>query len=574
MEELDLHYVKEDPDLGIPSEGILCRDMEDIVSRISKVKNTVEKINLDNQSALTEIPDILGECKLLEELNISHTKIKSIPDYIFTLPALRSISCCCSDLTNFPMGLIKAANLEVLHLRINNDWTVPKNIFSMPELKVLFIDLYSSTIPDDLGTPNKLEVLSFFLKYDDSTVPELLSSFKDLPSLNKVSIYDPFHRKRKTFDLLKAAKILSTCPNLETLKITGLAVGSGHQGLASLTGLKNLELRHLQVEGKIFDSIANLNNLEKLDILGSDFKITEIPDIFMNMQQLQGFSFAGNMVLDLPPSIYSLSQLKTLEIGTTGISSLDEKIGSMQNLEKIQIYDNILETLPVSVFSLPNLKILNIEENLFSPNTIRSLRSAVNVLAQKGRKIEFMYEGQGLRHMVKKLRGLKNVENIDPAVYAKHCLNAVYENSYALKYMNVKKLNDSRHYTKVCMAAVRKNCTALENVETGLLSKGHYFYICMEAAKNNEITAHFKLIKSELLADHEFIQVCIMAALHNNRADFLDNINSEAFQSRFKRDVYERICWAAVLHYPQAILKMIKPIAELKEIARKLLKKT
>ncbi|MDR0324392.1 MAG: hypothetical protein LBI12_08110 [Treponema sp.] len=567
MEELDLHWVKEDKDLGIASEGVLCKDMDDIIRRISEVKDTVKKINLDNQRALKQIPGILNECKQLEDLNISHTSINEIPEFLFAMPNLRFLSCRCSELTQFPKNISKAEKLEKLNFRVNKDCSFPKEISSIQSLKKIAVDLYSSasSLPEDLGNLKNLESFNLFIKYDEGAVPALPSSFNDHPALKKININDPFHKYRKSFALEKTIQILSSCHGLESLKLSGLAVGTEHQNLSRLSELKKLELRHLFIEGNIFDSITELHNLEELFIFGSEFRITEIPDMFSNMNNLRVFSFAGNMVLDLPPSFYSLANLTTMEIGSTGISALDNKIENLKNLESLHIYDNILERLPSAVFALPNLKILNIDENIFNKNEIAAINETIKALAQKGRKIEFSSDGQGHRQMVKRLRALKNIEEMDIAVYAKYCHAAINENPFALKYINNNKLHDTKLYAEFCIAALRKTCLAMDNINYDLLGKTFYFPVCMEAARNQDITNVFHLIKDNLLTEEEYIQVCIEAALHNRNADFLNKIN----KSRFNRDVYERICWIAVLHYPPVITKMENPTKELHDLAVK-----
>jgi Leucine-rich repeat (LRR) protein len=574
MEKLDLHWKDEDPDLGIAPEGVHCKDMDEIISHISEVKDTVKIINLDNQRALKEIPAILKECELLEEINISHTDIKEIPEFLFTLPNLRSLSCCCRGLLQPPKGFSKAEKLEYLHIRINKDWVIPDEISSLENLKVLIIDLYSAAaLPENLGSLKNLEDLTLAIKYDEGAVPSLPSSFNGAPALKRLSINDPFYKKRKSFDLENAGGILSSCLHLESLKLSGLAVGKGHKSLSLLTSLRILELRHLLVEGNIFDSIAGLNKLEEMDIWGSEFKITEIPDIFANLQQLEKFSFAGNMVLELPPSIYNLAKLKTLEIGSTGISVLDEKIGRLKSLEKIHIYDSILEKLPDSIYSLPSLKVLNIEENIYSSNEIASIKEKLKALEQKGQTIEFSYDGQGHRQMVKKLRAININSTMDNVIYVKHCFNAINENPYAIKYVSKDKLQGTRHYAELSIAAVRKTCFAFENIDPNMLGKTYYFYICMEAARSQDIGQVFRLIKSDLLNDEEYIQVCIEAALHNRTNDFLNYFNTPSFQKRYNREIYERICWVAVLHHPPVIQKMENPTPELQELAAKRMKK-
>ena len=568
MEILDLHYVKEDSDLGIAQEGVLCHDLKDCADRVSKVKDTVKKINFDSQPAFKEVPSILKECEALEELNISHTGIKEIPDFISTLPNLRVLSCCCSDLSGFPVGIFNSKTLVNLHIRINKNWAIPEKIPVIPSLNTLAIDIYSSAaLPRNLGAFENLESLILAVKYDEGEVPELPASFSNHHALKKVSITDPFYKNRKTFRLDTAASILSSCNEIESLRLSGFAVGNGHRNLSMLTGLKELELRHLLVEGNIFASIMDLHNLEKLNIWGSEFKIAEIPDIFVNTKELREFSFAGNMVTDLPQSIYSLDKIKILEIGSTGISELDEKIGNLKDLEKIHVHDNILEKLPPSIFSLPRLKVLNIEENIFGANTITAIKEKLGALEKKGQKIEFMYDRQGHRQMIKKLRAVKNIDSMNVEAYAKCCLNAINENPYAIKYINKEKLRDTKFYAELCAAAVRKTCIALENIDGELLGKQNYFRVCMEAARSQDIGVGFKLIKFDLLNNYEYLQVCVEAALHNKSADFINNFNTEEFHKNYGRDIYERLCWVSVLRNPQTIYKMINPTRDIQNTA-------
>ena len=569
IESLDLHWTDEDPDLGIASEGICCKDMAEIIGRISEVKGTVKKINLNNQHSLTEIPAVLGDCTLLEELDISFTGIPDIPAFLFSLPNLRSLSCCCWGLSSPITGFSKAEKLEKLHFRIKKDWDFPSEITALNSLKFLTIEIeFEIKLPENLGTLKKLEELSLSMYYENGDAPSLPASLENHPALKKININYNVRKIHKNFDLEKAAQILASCPKLETVQLSGLSVGKGCQNLSLLTKIKGLELRHILVEGNPFDAVKSLSNLEKLDIWGSEFKISQMPDIFGNLQKLKAFSFAGNMVLDIPSSIFALSGLTSLEIGSTGISSLDEKIGELKNLEKLHIYDNILETLPNSVFTLPRLALLNIEENNFKQNEIAAIKEKIASLAKNGQKIEFMADGQGHRLMQKKLRTLRNVSAMDTAIYYKYCLNAVNENPYALKYADMKKLQ-SRYFAELCIAAVRKNCLTLEIINPDVLEKTHYFYICIEAARSPKIGSAFKFLRDDSLTSFEYIQVCLEAALHNCYADFITQVNNKPSTALLSRSDYERICWAAVLHYPPAISKMTEPTKELLALAVK-----
>ncbi|WP_461255167.1 leucine-rich repeat domain-containing protein [Treponema sp. R80B11-R83G3] len=506
LEELDLHWKEEDPTLGIMSEGVQCKDMNEIIEHISKVKDTVKKISLKNQPALTEIPDILKECAKLEELNVSHTKITSIPEFIFSLPNLRVFSCCCRELPKIPSGLAKAQKLEKLHIRINEKWNFPEDIASLSELKILTLDIYSSAaFIKDLKKLTKLEELKLSIKYESGAALTLPDSFMNHQALKKVTIVDIIYKNYKILDFERTAQILSSCPQFESLTLFGFTIKKPNN-LSKLTSLKVLELRHLKIEGKVFDSIKDLKKLEKLDIFGSEFNIYELPDIFGNYSELRSFSFAGNFVRKLPPSLFLLNNLTTLEIGSTGISVIDEKVGNLKNLTGLQIYDNMLEKLPNSIFTLPKLAVLNIEQNFIKQQDIAAIKQKLAELSKKGQQIEFTCGDQGHRLTVKKLRALNFFESINSSVYYSYCMAAMYEKPSSIKY-----------------------------------------------------------VRDNFLKDNEYIQVCLEAALRNIYPDFLVHVNHK----RLKREDYERICWAAILHLPSTISKMVEPTKELQALAAK-----
>jgi len=563
--ELDLHWTEEDSELGIQSDGVYCKNLDDLSKHIEKVKDTVVKINLDNQPALKQIPPVLGECKLLEDIDISHTDITEIPDFLFDLPNLRSLSCCCSRISKPPTGLSKAKNLENLHIRVNNHWTFPDQITELTELKTLTIDLYKNLdLPEKLENLKKLETLTLSLKYKDGDSKPLPQSISGHSALKKVSI-SSFFNKEKTYDLKKTAAIIASCPNLESILLSGLKIEGGQEAFSKLTGLKELELRHLHIDGNIFTMISTLAKLEKLVIMGGEFNVDKIPDIFTNMPELRIFSFSGNFVHELPPSIYTLKNLTDIEIDSAGIAAISEKIGVLKNLKKIHIQDNVLEALPESIFTLPNLATLNIEDNLIvQKELIKINENLINLYKKKGQKIEFFYKGQGSNHKVKHLRSINNAAGVDVETYYKYCIEAVNEEPNAIQYVDKNKLDNNQHYyAAICEVAVSKSCFALEYVNIEALGHSTYFNVCMQAAKSSNIGHVFKYIKDELLNDKDYIKVCIEAALHNESEVFLSKINTK----RFSREDYERICWVSVLHNPATISQMNNPTTEIKKIA-------
>jgi len=566
--ELDLHWTEEDPELGIQSDGVYCKNLDILSKRIADVKDTVIKINLDNQPALKEIPPILGECSKLEEIDISHTEITEIPDFLLSLPNLRSLSCCCNRISKPPKNFSKAAKLEKLHIRLNEHWSFPDEIMELPELTSLTVDFYKNiALPKTIKNLKKLEALTLSLKYKDGDSKQLPESLAEHAALKKVSI-SSFFNKEKTFDLNKAAPLLASCPKMESLLLSGLNIEGEKDVFSKLTGLKELELRHLHINGNIFNMISNLSKLEKLIILGSEFNIDNIPDIFKGLPELRIFSFSGNFVQNLPPSIYTLKKITEMEIDSAGIASIDEKIGELKNLKKFHFQDNALEALPQSLFTLPNLSFLNIEDNLIVQKELIKINENIVNLFKKGQKISFFYKGQGFNYKIKRLRLINNSTETDVESYYKFCVEAVSEDPHAILFVNQNKLDNNQHYyAAICAAAVNKNCFALEYINIESLGHSTYFSVCMQAAKSSNIGHVFKYIREDLLNDIEYIKVCIEAALHNDSADFLSKINI----NRLSCEDYERVCWVSVLHNPATIAGMDKPTGELKKLSEKIL---
>jgi len=565
--ELDLHWTEEDSELGIPSDGVYCKNLEDLTKRIESVKDTIIKINLDNQPALKEIPPVLGECKQLEELIISHTEIKEIPEFLFNLPNLRSLSCCCNRISKPPIGISKAKKLEYLHIRINEKWESPDEITELSELKTLTIDLYRNfPLPQALGNLKKLESFNLSLKYKEADSKPLPESLSGHASLQKISISSFFNRE-KCYDLNNTAVLLASCPKLETLILSGLKLNCGEEGaLYKFTGLKQLELRHLHVNGNIFNKIATLKKLEKLVILGGEFNTDKMPDIFNSMPELRVFTFSGNYVRELPPSLYTLKKLTEIEIDSAGIASISEKIGDLKNLKKFHIQDNLLEVLPDSIFTLPNLATLNIEDNLIVQKELVKINEKLIELSKKGQKVAFFYKGQGVNYKIKRLRSISSATEIDADTYYKYCLEAIMEDPQNIRYVIKDKLMNNKHYyASLCAAAVSKNCFALEYINVESMDHSSYFGVCMQAAKSSNVSHVLSYIKDDLLDEIEYIKVCLEAALHNDSADFLSKIKTK----RFSREDYEKICWVSILHNPATISKMENPSAELRKLAEK-----
>jgi len=358
---------------------------EEIVKRITEVKETVKRIDLFGQKALTEIPGVLKECRLLEEIDVGSTLITKIPDFVFTLPNLRSFSCIWSNLSVLPKNIYMAEKLEKLSLRIEKEQAIPLDINELNNLKSLRIDAVKMfSLPEILGELKNLEEFTFYFSLVEEGKLSLPESFANLSSLKDIRITKCNSSKENVIlDLDKTVKILTCCPNFESLSLGGIDIGKGYQTLPLLVNLKELALSNIKVKGNIFETISSLHKLQLLCIRGKKSNIGKLPDIFKNLPELQSIHFSGNFVQKLPSSIYSLSKLELLEISGAGITSLDEKIGNLQNLQWLYLHGNMLEALPEAVFSLPLLAFLEISFNNFNKEEITRINEKIKTCTNK-----------------------------------------------------------------------------------------------------------------------------------------------------------------------------------------------
>ena len=77
----------------------------------------------------------------------------------------------------------------------------------------------------------------------------------------------------------------------------------------------------------------------------------------------------------LPPNIYKLKNLKSLNLSGCVLRSLPERIGELSNLESLDVSNTMINTLPISIGQLSNLKRLNC-----SDNSMRSLPASLKIV--------------------------------------------------------------------------------------------------------------------------------------------------------------------------------------------------
>lgn len=105
--------------------------------------------------------------------------------------------------------------------------------------------------------------------------------------------------------------------------------------------------------------------LEVLDIWGNPF--TALPPHFSKLLNLTSFSLNSPQLISLPPVIFELFSLKTLDIsGFESLTILSKSISDLENLETLHLTGSKVSKIPREVGALRNLRTLNLERNNLS----------------------------------------------------------------------------------------------------------------------------------------------------------------------------------------------------------------
>ena len=171
-------------------------------------------------------------------------------------------------------------------------------------------------------------------------------------------------------NLLK--KLLTEAKQLEYLEIKEVGIPTFPELSAENKSLKTLVLR-LNNLTKLPDNIGYFSALQTIDIYNP---ITEIPNSFINLQQLENLKFEGAELIVFPEQVFALSKLKSLIISQfdtkNKIKTLPDNFDKLPLLEELSLRNAALTEIPASVGRLQHL-----ENVYFNANNLTKLPQAL-----------------------------------------------------------------------------------------------------------------------------------------------------------------------------------------------------
>jgi hypothetical protein len=115
-------------------------DIVRVPDEVSRLKNTLQVLHIDNCFNLTELPASIGELRALRWLNVQYNKLKSLPSQIGKLSRLERLHCGNNALEQLPLELGALTELEELQCGNNKLKTLVSPVLQLPKLRELHVE--------------------------------------------------------------------------------------------------------------------------------------------------------------------------------------------------------------------------------------------------------------------------------------------------------------------------------------------------------------------------------------------------------------------------------------------------
>jgi len=313
-------------------------------------------------------------------------------------------------------------DLEVLNLSGNQIYELPENIGLLKKLKKL--DLFGNDIERIPNSFGGLESL-VYLDMVSSSFKELPESFGNLKNLKYFNILD-----------LELNSLPISFGNLKSLVF--FQVGIINSNLPdSFCNLTNLEEFIIGFGNKpaMHNLPINIGKLKKLRrlIIKNNILSEEIPESFSDLTSLEELQI-NSCIKELPERFWHLSNLKTVRLTNTSLTSLPKSFPSTSNINTL-IIDNI-EAFKDNTFILP--------ENIHQLNNLVyfSIRNAKigmipNNLCNLNLLTDLLLINCNIQYLPANIGDLKNLRRLDLAYNDILELQSSFKNLTSLKYLNV-----------------------------------------------------------------------------------------------------------------------------------------
>jgi Leucine-rich repeat (LRR) protein len=187
---------------------------------------------------------------------------------------------------------------------------------------------------------------------------------------------------------------LANPSSAKTLLLNGKNLSQVPKSIGALTELEYLDLSNNQL--KVFPKeILGLSKLKGLNLKGNQISVIDsdiaqlknLEALYISQSLNNNWQETKVVEKSLPPQLFDLCALKTLEIGNFGLTAIPSEI-LHSNIEELYLFNNLMRELPAETFAIGTLKVLDVSNNQLRqlPENI-GYSSRLKILNVNGNKI-------------------------------------------------------------------------------------------------------------------------------------------------------------------------------------------
>eukprot|EP01126_Amoeba_proteus_P066402 TRINITY_DN9601_c0_g1_i6.p1 TRINITY_DN9601_c0_g1~~TRINITY_DN9601_c0_g1_i6.p1 ORF type:complete len:466 (-),score=63.64 TRINITY_DN9601_c0_g1_i6:820-2217(-) len=323
---------------------------------LSSALNNLTQLRILNVSlnCISSFPT-LNNCKKLENVDLSHNWLKSIPNSFFStslyslnfagnrisdantehiFPNLVSVSCFDlqnNELREVPRGLTEMPILKYLRLRGNQLRSLPDSISRLTCLEELEVsNNFLERLPQGISNLTRLAALLAYQNFISELPPDL--------GVMATREFGFAYNRLKTISLSKGgwAKMISFYLQNNSMQAIDSTVFMNMNECQEVY-LSNNKLSSLPA------TLGCLKDLRKLEAMSN--KLTSFPSV-NGLTYLQVLDLGNNKFSQLPPSIMKVTSLTHLNLFANKLSTVPEQISSLIVLKRLYLGNNRLNSLP------------------------------------------------------------------------------------------------------------------------------------------------------------------------------------------------------------------------------------
>jgi len=234
-------------------------------------------------------------------------------------------------------------------------------------------ELYNNTIEKCFEENG--EVVELYISKNSEISEEILTKILSIDSIRTLYLGDimlgyPAQKTQLDFNF-------KLPENIKDLTIVYRKLTSENiEYISSFTNLENLTLKGCNFNLEDIESIKNLSNLTSLTLNNNDILLEQIPEFVYSLSNLKYLNLQGNTLSNIPDKLAALKNLEEINFSSNSITDISEEFFNLSKLEYLVLGLNKLKTISDNIEKLTELKTLKLSGNYFTefPKTIDKLK--------------------------------------------------------------------------------------------------------------------------------------------------------------------------------------------------------